>query len=168
MSDNQETHADTLTQRIGVLNRREVEARILAPVIDALGERFGREEVIEIVRETIVGLAQQQGAELAQAMGGCGSDAFRDSLVHWMRDDALQIDVLEHSEEKLDFNVKRCRYAEMYRALGIPELGAVLSCNRDNAMIEGFNPEADLQRSQTLLGGASHCDFRYTFKSADD
>ena len=29
---------DTLNARIGVLTRREVEARILAPVIDALGE----------------------------------------------------------------------------------------------------------------------------------
>jgi hypothetical protein len=39
------------------------------------------------------------------------------------KDDALHIDVLEQSEEALAFNVTRCRYAELYRALGIPELG---------------------------------------------
>ena len=44
-----DTRPDTLTQEIGVLVRREVEARILAPVIDALGEKFGREAVIEVV-----------------------------------------------------------------------------------------------------------------------
>jgi hypothetical protein len=49
----------------------------------------------------------------------------------------------------------------MYRALGIPELGAILSCNRDAALIEGFNPAVQLERTQTLMGGATHCDFRY-------
>ena len=49
----------------------------------------------------------------------------------------------------------------MYRALGIPELGAVLSCNRDAALIEGFHPEVQFSRTQTIMGGASHCDFRY-------
>ena len=37
---------DTLTQDIGVLKRREVEARILAPVAEAMAEAFGREEVM--------------------------------------------------------------------------------------------------------------------------
>ena len=55
------TLPDTLTQRIGVLTRREVEARILAPIIAALGERFGSAGVLEIVKETIVKVAQNQG-----------------------------------------------------------------------------------------------------------
>ena len=41
------TKPDTLTQRIGVLTRREVEARILIPVIDALGKSFARNEHIQ-------------------------------------------------------------------------------------------------------------------------
>ena len=154
---------DTLTQRIGVLTRREVEARILSPIIDALGENFGREEVIEIVKQTIIEIAQQQGAELTQAMGGSGSQEFIDSLEFWKKDGALELEILAQSGEKLDFNITRCRYAEMYRELGIPELGAVLSCNRDFALIEGFNQDAHLQRTQTIMEGAPHCDFRYVF-----
>ena len=154
---------DTLTQRIGVLTRRETEARILAPVIEALGDHFGREEVVSVVRDTIIRIAQEQGDELAQAMGGNSSAHFMDSLQYWTKDDALVIDVLENNEETLSFNVIRCRYAEMYRALGIPELGAVLSCNRDFALVDGFNGDADLQRTQTIMGGATHCDFRYKF-----
>ncbi len=41
---------DRLNERIGVLTRREAEARILAPLIEALGREFERERVIEIVR----------------------------------------------------------------------------------------------------------------------
>lgn len=153
---------DTLTQRIGVLTRREVEARILAPIINALGEEFDREKVIEIVKEQVIHLARQQGADLAESLG-TGSSAFMDSLAYWTRDDALHLDVLENTDSSVHFNVTRCRYAELYKSLGIPELGAVLSCNRDYALIEGFNPNATLQRTQTIMQGAPHCDFRYSF-----
>lgn len=156
---------DTLTQQIGVLTRREVEARILSPIIDALSARFGRDEVIEIIRETIIEIAQQQGGELARSMGGNGSQKFVDSLEHWKRDGALELDVLEQNEELLEFNVTRCRYAEMYRELGIPELGSVLSCNRDFALIKGFNKDAKLKRTQTIMDGAPHCDFRFAFRT---
>ena len=71
--------------------------------------------------------------------------------------------MLDHTDAALNFNVTRCPYAEMYRALGIPELGAILSCNRDYALMEGFNPDAELTRTQTILSGASHCDFRFRF-----
>ena len=48
---------DVELNAIGVLKRREIEARILAPLIEALGREFGRERVLQIVRETIVGIA---------------------------------------------------------------------------------------------------------------
>ena len=82
----------------------------------------------------------------------------------WMQDDALTIEVVEQSDERYGFNVTRCRYAEMYRELGIPELGAVLSCNRDFSLIEGYNKDVELTRTQTLMEGKSHCDFRYRRK----
>jgi hypothetical protein len=153
---------------IGVLKRREIEARILLPVIEALGAEFGRERVLEIVRRTIIGIARQQGAALAEQMNGSGLTEFRDSLAVWTQDRALELDVLEQSEQRLAFNVTRCRYAEMYRALGIPELGALLSCNRDFALIEGFNPDVTLTRTQTIMGGASFCDFRYERETPPD
>ena len=45
---------DQLNAKIGVLTRREVEARLLAPLIEALGAEFGRERVIAVVRDAIV------------------------------------------------------------------------------------------------------------------
>ena len=49
-SDERPEQADTLNARLGVLTRREVEARILKPIIDALGKAFGRDEVLAVVR----------------------------------------------------------------------------------------------------------------------
>ncbi|MEZ5287312.1 MAG: L-2-amino-thiazoline-4-carboxylic acid hydrolase [Vicinamibacterales bacterium] len=147
---------------VGVLTRREIEARILAPVVEALGARFGRDEVVSVVREVIVSLAREQGRALAEASGDDSLEAFAGTLEPWTREQALTLEVHAQTPARLDFDVTRCRYAEMYRALGIPELGAVLSCNRDAALIDGFNPSVRFTRSQTIMQGAPCCDFRYT------
>ena len=102
-----------------------------------------------------------QGAAMAQQMGSDDMQAFADTLPAWQQDDALRIETLRQDDSAFHFNVTRCRYAELYHALGIPELGALLSCNRDFALIEGFNPEVQLERTQTIMQGATHCDFRY-------
>jgi predicted ArsR family transcriptional regulator len=41
----------------------------------------------------------------------------------------------------------------------------IVHCNRDHAMIDGFNPDLKLTRTQTVMEGASHCDFRFTKKT---
>ena len=152
--------ADTLNE-IGVLKRREIEARILMPVLEALGEEFGRDRVFEVARRVIVDVAQDQGRQLAESMGGNSLTHFATALEDWKKGDAYRMDVLRQDDQRFDFNVTRCRYAEMYRALGIPEVGALLSCNRDFALIEGFNPAVELERTQTIMQGATHCDFRF-------
>jgi len=57
--------SDIDLNEIGVLKRREIEARILTPILEALGNEFGRNEVIEITRTTITEIARHQGRELA-------------------------------------------------------------------------------------------------------
>jgi hypothetical protein len=163
MMANPNSPPDTLNT-IGVLKRREIEARILAPFVEALGAEFGRERVVEILRGVVIAIARQQGAALAGQLGDNSLGNFRAATEAWKMDDALHIEVLEQSSDRYSFNVTGCRYAEMYRALGIPELGAVLSCNRDFSLIEGYNPGVELTRTQTLMQGASHCDFRYVRK----
>jgi predicted ArsR family transcriptional regulator len=149
---------------IGVLKRREIEARILMPVLEALGDEFGRERVFEVARRVIIDVARGQGRELARRMGGDSLAHFAEALEDWKKGDAYRMDVLEQTDERFSFNVTRCRYAEMYRALGIPEVGALLSCNRDFSLVEGFNPAVKLTRTQTVMEGASHCDFRFELR----
>jgi predicted ArsR family transcriptional regulator len=145
-----------------LLSRREIEARLAAPLLAALGEAFGREQVLTVAQRVIQDIARQQGAQLAASLGGCTLAHFAASLEAWKKDDALEMDVLERSNERFSFNVTHCRYAEMYKELGIPELGTLLSCNRDFALAQGFNPEIVLTRTQTIMEGALFCDFRYT------
>ena len=41
------------------------------------------------------------------------------------------VEIRRHDEEALDIDVTRCRFAEFFRALGEPELGALLICETD-------------------------------------
>ena len=157
---------DTLND-IGVLKRREVEARIIAPLVERFAKEFGEERVTELARETVIDVARTQGAALAEAMGGNGLSEFANSLTNWTKGGALEIEVREQTETTFAFDVVRCRYADMYRELDIPELGALLSCNRDGTMVEGFNPQIRFERNQTIMGGADHCDFRYSLSPSE-
>ncbi|HEY1256843.1 MAG TPA: L-2-amino-thiazoline-4-carboxylic acid hydrolase [Terracidiphilus sp.] len=153
--------SDIELNEIGVLKRREIEARILSPILEALGNEFGRKEVIEITRSTITEIARKQGRELAEQMGTNDLESYGKSIEPWSRSGALQLRILNQDERALSFDVTACKYAELYRGLGTPELGSVLSCSRDAAFIEGFNPDITLERTQTIMQGSGFCDFRF-------
>lgn len=63
-----------------------------------------------------------------------------------------------------EFNVTRCDYAEFFKALGEPELGRFLVCDLDFDIAEVGAPQVELTRTQTIMEGASYCDFRYRFR----
>ena len=151
---------DTLND-IGVLKRREIEARILAPLIAAFAEEFGRERVLDTVKRVISRIARDQGKALADRVGGNTLAHLVQGQANWLKGDSLTIEVRHLDETAYEYDVTRCRYAEMYQALGIPELGAILSCGRDFALGDGFNPDLTLTRTQTIMEGAPRCDFRY-------
>jgi len=147
---------------IGILIRREIEARIAGPLIKAFLQETGEERGLEIVEEVIVSLAKESGEMLREFVGGHGLEDFAKGMALWSQDDAVTFDLVEMTAGKITMNVTRCRYAEMYKELGMADLGFTLSCARDFAMVEGFNPEIKLERTQTLMEGADHCDFRFT------
>lgn len=151
---------------MSVLDRRRIEATVLAPVFKAFSQEFGEEKTQEIMGRTIVQIAREQGRALAKRAGADDLRTFVQAKEPWTRNNALEIEVLAADDHRYSFNVTRCRYAEMYKELGIPELGSILSCGRDYAMSQGFNSHIKLSRSQTIMQGASHCDFRYVADTA--
>jgi hypothetical protein len=159
--DMDETHTP-----ITLLERRTTEARIAAPLIRAFAEEVGHERALEIVRGVVSKLARESGSELAASIGEATLQAFAKTLESWSEGGALELEVLESSEQELSFNVTRCRYAEMYKALGLADLGASLSCVRDFELARGFNSDITLARTQTIMQGASHCDFRFRIGKA--
>lgn len=74
----------------------------------------------------------------------------------------------ERTEKSYVFDVVRCRYSEMYVEMGLGEIGHLLSCQRDGTFCQGYDPRLKLTRTQTIMQGASHCDFRYDFLTDEE
>ena len=145
------------------LERRRIEAGVLVPMLEAFQQAIGKERANEIAREVIVALARQDGERWSEQFGR-DLPALQKVAELWSAGGALEIQPLPGTEASLDFNVTRCRYAELYKDLGLPELGALFHCSRDFAMAEGFSGDVELRRTQTIMQGASHCDFRFRKK----
>ena len=150
--------------RLGILEQRRIEAAFAKGIYEEMKAALGEAAAKKILSSAVVKLAKQTAAEMAkEGPGGKGSlEHFIALQPLWTKGDALQIETLRRDAKAYDFNVTRCRYAEMYRAMGLAELGGILSCNRDGAFCEGYDPKLKLARTQTIMQGASHCDFRYT------
>src|SRR5262245_27835292 len=97
--------------QITLLQQREIEARIVAPLIRAVRVELGDEKTLELLRGVIRELARESGTALARQVGEASLLAFPRCLDRWKEGGALEIELLEQSPEQLSFNVTRCRYA---------------------------------------------------------
>jgi hypothetical protein len=153
------------TQTMAMLEKRRIEAAILKHVYETLKASHGAEAAKKTIAEAVRRSAMEQAAELAKAVGGNTSlQTFIDRQEAWLRGGALERDVIEESDTRFRFNVTRCKYAEMYRDMGLGEIGHLLSCQRDGTFCEGYDDRIKLKRTQTIMQGATHCDFDYTFE----
>ena len=75
----------------------------------------------------------------------------------------VEVRVLRQDKEALDVDVTHCRFAEFFRALDEPELGALLICAVDFDIAAVGEGAVSLERAQTIMQGAPSCTFRYKF-----
>lgn len=147
------------------LQRREIQAPIAACLIRGFAEALGQEQSLAVASAAIQEDARKTGRALAAQLGGDSLAALHQIVeTVWAGGEAVTIRLLEASASRLSFDVTRCRYAEMYEAAGMKDLGFCLSCCRDGAFAEGFNPRIKLARTQTIMEGAAFCDFRFTLE----
>ena len=152
-----------------IIELRRIEANIIKPIYEEMAAELGEEKARRILGAAIRKNAIEQGRTLAAASEEpAGIAGFAKLLERWTANDALRIEVLEQDDKHFDFNVTRCRYAEMYRDMGLGDIGALLSCNRDGAFCEGYDSRLELTRTRTIMSGASHCNFRYRWRERDE
>jgi phage gp46-like protein len=149
--------------RIPVIQQVKIQAEILIPLLKALQAELGEERANTLVRRALGDVYRRYGEEFWRTkneknLGKIMASAF----ATYASEDALNYSVTEQSEDAVEIDVTRCRYAEFYKELGEPELGFLLVCTADFTVAEGFGPNIKLTRTQTIMQGADHCDFRYT------
>ena len=147
---------------IPLIQQVKIQAQVLVPLVKALQAELGEERANALVRRAVGDTYRRYGEEFwrkknEKDLGKSMASAF----ATFARDDALDYRVREQSQDAFEIDVTGCRYAEFYKELGEPELGFLLVCSADFTMAEGFDSDIKLTRTQTIMQGASHCDFRY-------
>jgi hypothetical protein len=138
--------------------RRDAEARVrfLVAVTEALEQRLGQEEGFRVAREVHERLAGERRAKPAKEGEDRGVQAFCEALEagcigthEWER--------TEDTPERVAYRFTRCTWAELFRALGRPDIGHWF-CDGDESAARSFNPRIGFQRTQVLMDGAPCCD----------
>jgi len=155
---------DTSDIAISHLQRRKIEGRVLIPFIQELRDKYGEDAMREVLDATIRRLAATDGAAWARTYGQSTASLRKVAEQVWAGGGAQEVEIVGESDDHLDFNVTRCGYAEFYQEMGLADIGYRVHCSRDFAMIDGFNDALELSRKQTIMQGASCCDFRFCRK----
>ena len=157
-------------QTIPVLEKRRLQAQVIKPIWEELVARLGTATARDILDKAIRKAAVEEGRALAAASpgGDTSMPAFIRLYDNWKTGGALETRMLAADNERFDFDVTRCRYAEMYREMGLEAIGDVLSCNRDGTFVEGYNPSIKMDREHTIMQGHGRCTFRYRLEPQRD
>jgi hypothetical protein len=115
MSDNNE---------LGILARRKIEAEIIKPIYEILVREIGKTRAQAVIGEAIEQAAIDAGKEFAsKEPNGADVKSFIALQYLWEKDNALDVKVLDADDQQYNYNVTRCRYAEMYHEMGLAKSG---------------------------------------------
>lgn len=151
---------------ISLLDLVKIQAQVLVPVLKAFRAELGEERANQIATKALREWSRKVYKDIGEGIPGSPKkkwEAIFAASAPRIGGD-IDMEFLKQEPEALDFNVTGCRYADFFRQLGEPELGAVLLCEVDRDIEEVGSPEVELERTQTIMKGAPYCDFRHWMK----
>ncbi len=145
---------------------RTAQAGLVARIWNALKEDVGPDRARKILTEAIRTDARVAGETFARlAQGEPNLKHFATVLERWQEGGALEITDMDLTDSTLSFAVRACAYARQYAEMGLdPELGAILSCARDEPFAQGYSPSLSMQRECTIMDSAPKCLFSFLWK----
>ena len=153
---------------IALIEQVKIQAQVLVPLVKALQAELGEERANAVVRKALGDLYRKYGEKWWRTQGARDLGEKMAATFDWFAaGDALDYEVIKQSPDAFEVNVTGCRYAKFYKEIGAPELGFLLTCSSDFSLTEGFGAGVKLTRTQTIMQGASHCDFRYALRQSD-
>lgn len=142
------------------LERVKIQSEILLPLYRRLREELGPDRANALLRAAVAEYATALGRSTADVPGS-SLDKLGTLMPAFTAGNALDVEPVAQTDEELTLNVRRCAYAEYFRELGEPEFGAMLTCEIDPPMTQAIGDDLTLERTQTILGGGTHCDFHW-------
>ena len=150
---------------LSLLDKTRIQAQVLLPVLRALRAELGKDKADAIVAKALRDWSRQLFADIGSGIEGSPRRKWAavQSVFGEVSGREVEVETLRHDKEAMDLDVTRCRFAEFFRALGEPELGALLICAHDFDVVAVGEGAVSLDRAQTIMQGAPTCTFRYRF-----
>ena len=151
--------------KLSLLDKVRIQAQVLVPVLRALRAELGKEKAEAIVKQAL----RDWSKELFAAVGDSvdGSPRRKWAALHTamgeISEREVTVEMRRQDKEALEFDITHCRFAEFFRALDEPDLGALLLCSTDIDIAAAGEGEVSFTREQTIMQGAPSCTFRYKF-----
>lgn len=149
---------------LSFLDKAKIQAQVLVPVLRALRAELGKEKADALVKQALSGWSRALFAGIGKDIeGGRRRWAKMQGALNEISKAGVDSTEPVKDQHKLEFDVTRCSYAEFFKALNEPELGALLMCSTDFDIAATSDGEVTLERQQTIMQGAPSCTFRYRF-----
>ena len=149
-----------MSEKSAALDAVKIQARAVIPIVRALEREIGKERAHSIVGRAI---GEAHAAWQAKTISARNSHP-REVEVNVAEQLPIDTQVVEDTDSTFAINMTRCRFAEYFRAIGAADVGALLTCGVDFPTEAVLRPDWEFRRSQTIMGGASHCDFRWRLR----
>jgi len=138
-----------------MLDAVKIQARAVIPIVKALEAEIGKARAHALV-----------GAAIANDYAKWQARRIPTRNLHPRENGATNVfpverQVVGDTETSYSVNMTRCQFADYFRAIGEPEIGALLTCGVDFANEALQRPDWTFTRTQTLMQGAPYCDFRW-------
>lgn len=152
-----------VSANVSFLDKTRIQAQVLVPVLRVLREELGRDKAHALVRRALRDWSRDLFTEIGAGIEGSKwrKWATVQSAYNTVSSPGIEFEVLRHDKEAMEIDVTRCPFAEFFRALGEPELGALLICETDFDIVATGGGAVTLTREQTIMHGAPSCTFRY-------
>jgi len=159
-----------LESQISYLNRVKVQSEVLIPVLNRLRKELGEDPANELVYGALRDWSREVFAEVGSKKEGSGFEIWSEMSeeLDALAADDIEYETLREDSVALDFNVTSCKFAQFFKELGEPELGAILTCEVDHHMAAVSQQEVHLDIEKTIMKGDKLCDFRFKFNRTDN
>ena len=144
--------ADDLT----FYERLRIQMEYVVPLVRDLQRQLGE----EAVNEALASRLEQQVERRAAPGSKADFSRMRAGTEMFAAGGALELRAVSESDDHFSMDVVDCAYTRMMDELDARDLGPMLICNLDYP--DAARMGMQLERTQTRMQGASHCDFRYS------
>ncbi|HLJ65716.1 MAG TPA: L-2-amino-thiazoline-4-carboxylic acid hydrolase [Stellaceae bacterium] len=155
----------SIDPKLSLLDKTRIQTQVLVPVVRALRAELGQEKADAIVKRALREWSKALFAAIGDRIEGSPRRKWAALQAAWAQisEPEVTAEIRRHDRDAFDVDITQCRFAEFFRALGEPELGALLICEVDFDVTAAGGSEVSLTREQTLMQGAPSCTFRWKF-----